>query len=213
MSLLPDGFAIPLDTVIGRRDFCRTLVVGGAALVTFGGCGEGMPAAPLDGGKQDLTSPAADLTTTPDMSALEDLTQREDLTQDPGDLSGPKPDMASADACPANGVVKTNMNGAAFKINTATSIVVASAFVCRDAGGLFALTSICPHQQCLVNPVNGGAGGFLCPCHFSKFSATGALVQGPAARALDHMALCLDGTGNVALNTLQNVAANKRYNF
>ncbi|MEO6775026.1 MAG: ubiquinol-cytochrome c reductase iron-sulfur subunit [Kofleriaceae bacterium] len=49
---------------------------------------------------------------------------------------------------------------------------------------LQALSSVCPHLGCAV----GWDGkGFLCPCHGSQWSASGALVAntGPAKRDLD----------------------------
>ena len=46
-----------------------------------------------------------------------------------------------------------------------------------------ALTSVCTHEACAIN---GGAAGnqFVCPCHGSRFSTSGAVVNGPASRPL-----------------------------
>ncbi|MEU2159356.1 Rieske (2Fe-2S) protein [Streptomyces sp. NPDC019396] len=51
------------------------------------------------------------------------------------------------------------------------------------AGQYHAISSICPHAQCGVNPPQDGQ--FVCPCHNSRFNAaTGELLQGPATKGL-----------------------------
>jgi menaquinol-cytochrome c reductase iron-sulfur subunit len=68
---------------------------------------------------------------------------------------------------------------------TAHDVPLGAAWVRRPADQqLQALSSVCPHLGCAV----GFDGqGFLCPCHNSKWSETGALVAnaGPALRDLD----------------------------
>ena len=68
---------------------------------------------------------------------------------------------------------------------TAHDVALGSAWVRRpNEQKLEALSSVCPHLGCAV-----GFDGkeFLCPCHNSKWSDTGALVAktGPAQRDLD----------------------------
>ncbi|MBL8600411.1 MAG: Rieske (2Fe-2S) protein [Myxococcales bacterium] len=56
----------------------------------------------------------------------------------------------------------------------------------RDNMGFFALSAICPHEQCVVrfrNPASDGSstdGSTSCPCHASRFTAEGAVVSGPS---------------------------------
>ncbi|MFQ3618888.1 MAG: Rieske (2Fe-2S) protein [Cyanobacteriota bacterium] len=52
-----------------------------------------------------------------------------------------------------------------------------------DNGDLIAVSRICPHAGCTVEWRTQTAL-FACPCHNSLFSAAGAVVQGPANRAL-----------------------------
>ncbi len=47
-----------------------------------------------------------------------------------------------------------------------------------------ALSAICTHQGCLINYYDSGNKQFVCPCHGSKFSLNGQVVQGPASRPL-----------------------------
>jgi cytochrome b6-f complex iron-sulfur subunit len=47
-----------------------------------------------------------------------------------------------------------------------------------------ALSAICTHQGCLINYYDSGNKQFVCPCHGSKYSLTGQVVQGPAGSPL-----------------------------
>lgn len=57
-----------------------------------------------------------------------------------------------------------------------------------EAGQFTALSAACPHQGCAVNFVSASTG-FVCPCHRSTFSATGAVQKGPAASNLAALAV------------------------
>jgi thiosulfate dehydrogenase [quinone] large subunit len=50
-------------------------------------------------------------------------------------------------------------------------------------GSFTAFSAICPHQGCTVAFISP-ADGFACPCHGSRFSATGQVTVGPASRNL-----------------------------
>ena len=54
-----------------------------------------------------------------------------------------------------------------------------------------ALSAICTHAGCTVE--FNGSDQYDCPCHGSQFSATGAVVRGPAGRALTVFATTLEG--------------------
>jgi thiosulfate dehydrogenase (quinone) large subunit len=50
-------------------------------------------------------------------------------------------------------------------------------------GQFSALDATCPHQGCTVN-FDSAATGFTCPCHGSRYDATGKLLRGPATTGL-----------------------------
>ena len=55
--------------------------------------------------------------------------------------------------------------------------------VARTAQDAFtALTATCTHQVCTISGY--GSSTFVCPCHGSEFSTSGAVVRGPAAAPL-----------------------------
>jgi Rieske Fe-S protein len=79
----------------------------------------------------------------------------------------------------------------------------------RDAGGLYAMTTICTHQRC--NIASGGTitpEGLACSCHGSRFSRTGAVTSGPATTPLKHYKVDLapDGAITVQADTIVDAA-------
>ena len=56
-----------------------------------------------------------------------------------------------------------------------------SVAVFRDREGVYAISLVCTHLGCIVKP---SATGFDCPCHGSRFSHDGAVIKGPAPKAL-----------------------------
>jgi Rieske Fe-S protein len=70
-------------------------------------------------------------------------------------------------------------------------------YVCRDAQGPFALDAHCTHRGCIVKPAGGG---FLCPCHQSKYDYSGRPLDGPAPAPLARYAACVDAAGVVRIS-------------
>jgi Rieske Fe-S protein len=61
---------------------------------------------------------------------------------------------------------------------------IAPVAVYRDpAGRLQELSAVCPHLGCIVH-WNRGERSWDCPCHGSRFDATGHVLNGPATRDL-----------------------------
>jgi Rieske Fe-S protein len=68
--------------------------------------------------------------------------------------------------------------------------------VVREGGSLLALDLTCTHLGCTVKATEQG---FSCPCHGSRFSRRGDVLNGPATRALERLGLeRRDGTIRVA---------------
>jgi ubiquinol-cytochrome c reductase iron-sulfur subunit len=71
-------------------------------------------------------------------------------------------------------------------------------------GGILAYSKICTHAGCAINlyrkptfPAVEPKPALVCPCHYSTFdvAAGGAVIFGPAGRALPQLPLAVDGEG------------------
>lgn len=60
----------------------------------------------------------------------------------------------------------------------------------RDAEGVHALSIVCTHLGCIVQPTSDG---FECPCHGSRFRRDGSVVKGPAPQPLPWLAVRVMG--------------------
>lgn len=73
--------------------------------------------------------------------------------------------------------------------------------VCQQTPGgrtLAAISSVCTHQTCIVNPMSDSS--FTCPCHGSRFDAQGTVLAGPAPRPLPWFKLSLDANRGVFIH-------------
>ncbi len=59
-----------------------------------------------------------------------------------------------------------------------------------NAESVIALSSVCPHKQCNVD---WKETEFVCPCHASKFTPEGAVIEGPAKEPLAPYEAKIDG--------------------
>lgn len=64
-------------------------------------------------------------------------------------------------------------------------------FVVHDAAGFYAMSAVCTHLGCLAQ-YERDASRILCPCHGSRFSTDGQVVQGPAPRPLPRLLLTVE---------------------
>ena len=166
--------------VISRRDFCAL-----AGLATLGACTDGgvgaIQTGPLGGGDDQA----------PDASKLVDAAT---------------PDGPGLPMCPATGATDVGAPSA-FAMNTPVYISSGKFFVVRDAGGLYALTSLCTHEgaACVVSGQD-----FRCPRHGALFTFNGAIVSGPVTKPLKHYAMCMLANGHVGVTTATTVAATTR---
>jgi Rieske Fe-S protein len=118
------------------------------------------------------------------------------------------PDSAPVSACSTTSF-NTNRAPATFTMGTATFFSARRTFVCRDASGLYTVTSICTHQGCDIDFVSQGSG-FSCPCHGSRFSFVGAVTNGPAGSPLRHYELCIGSDGRLWFDTNRTVTSTVR---
>ena len=81
----------------------------------------------------------------------------------------------------------------------------------RDAGGLFAMSSICTHAGCdMVSAGTISSSDVSCLCHGSVFDASGNPTAGPASTPLQHFAVTIAKDGTFSVNTGSTVSASTR---
>ena len=103
-------------------------------------------------------------------------------------------------SAPSNVPQLTMMNGSVsgrtiqVQIDSSSPLAsVGGAAMVRSSGGAFlvartgqetfsALTTVCTHETCKITGFDNS--NFVCPCHGSRFSTTGRIVNGPANAAL-----------------------------
>ena len=73
-------------------------------------------------------------------------------------------------------------------------------------GGIAALSATCPHLGCGISQDN--RGGYVCPCHASRFAADGALVRGPSPRGMDPLPVRL-ADGRILVQALRFASGGK----
>jgi cytochrome b6-f complex iron-sulfur subunit len=81
-------------------------------------------------------------------------------------------------------------------------------FILHDTHGFAALAAVCTHLGCVVAPTGSG---FDCPCHGSKFSREGRVVQGPAPSPLTWFALSLAPDGQLVVDTSKPIPVGTKF--
>jgi Rieske Fe-S protein len=97
------------------------------------------------------------------------------------------PQLGSAAATVSGRVVSVAIDSASVLANAGSAAIVQTSLgtflVARTAQDTFtALTATCTHESCTVTGFQSSQ--FVCPCHGSRFSTSGGVVNGPATRAL-----------------------------
>lgn len=76
-----------------------------------------------------------------------------------------------------------------------------STLVGRDDGGLYAMTSLCTHNQCDLRSNSAlSATGLTCGCHGSKYTLDGTRVSGPAPASLAHLKLTVNADKTISVD-------------
>lgn len=66
----------------------------------------------------------------------------------------------------------------------------------KEGEKLKALSLMCTHQQCPVDPQRDE---FVCKCHGSKFAKDGTVLSGPAEKNLPWLPLELEANGDISV--------------
>lgn len=111
-----------------------------------------------------------------------------------GNPSGPSsaaPALSTINASASGGSVTVSVDASSPLAGVGSAALVQSALgtflVSRTAQDAFtALTATCTHEGCIVSGFQNAR--YVCPCHGSQFSTSGAVLQGPATRALQSFA-------------------------
>ena len=107
---------------------------------------------------------------------------------------------------PTLSTINTSVSGGTITLNVDAGSPLASvgsAALVQTSSGNFlvshtavdtfvALTAVCTHEGCTVSGFQSGR--YVCPCHGSQFTTSGAVAQGPASSPLRQFATRLSGT-------------------
>jgi Rieske Fe-S protein len=116
---------------------------------------------------------------------------------------GKKPEATAATSAPAetSGAPGAPTPGAVLTktadVPVGSGVIVDGTVVTQPTAGVFkGFSTVCPHKGCDVSKIENGT--IDCPCHGSKFSLDGAVVQGPAKEPLKAKAVSVQGDSIVA---------------
>ncbi|MGA2490785.1 MAG: ubiquinol-cytochrome c reductase iron-sulfur subunit [Anaerolineales bacterium] len=85
-----------------------------------------------------------------------------------------------------------------YKLDSVTAIPEVPAALIHNDKGFTALSLVCTHLGCTVQLQTGG---FVCPCHGSRFNSDGYPVKGPAVAALKPLRVEKTADGKLILHT------------
>ncbi len=101
---------------------------------------------------------------------------------------GVSPESGSSSSSAAAGEALTKTGD----VPVGSGVIVGETVVTQPTAGDYkAFSAVCTHAGCLVNSVADGT--IDCPCHGSKFSLDGAVVNGPAKKPLEPVAITVQG--------------------
>jgi len=95
-----------------------------------------------------------------------------------------------------------------FPAGTVRKIDERGVFIFAGEDGMHAISSVCTHLGCIVAITETG---FQCPCHGSKYNASGKVIGGPAPRNLAWLEISQDVDGTLAVDTAREVPAGTKF--
>jgi len=97
---------------------------------------------------------------------------------------------------------------ATFPVNQFTLIKDADIFIHRDYQGIRAVSAVCTHLGCILEPSDDG---FVCPCHGSCYDFDGKVVSGPAPTPLVWYPIEVATDGRLVVNKRHRVSSNDKF--
>jgi cytochrome b6-f complex iron-sulfur subunit len=103
-------------------------------------------------------------------------------------------------------------NISALAVDQVKPIPGVPAFIGRDSGGVYAMTSTCTHQGCDMagGPISSSNHTISCSCHGSVFSFNGDVQRGPASSPLEHFKVDIATDGTITVHGATPVASSVR---
>ena len=109
---------------------------------------------------------------------------------EPAASSAPEAAEAAPGAAEAGAITTTA------EVPVGSGVIVDEIVVTQAVAGDYkGFSAVCTHTGCLLNEIADGT--INCPCHGSKFSLDGAVVDGPASRPLDTVPVRVQGNSIV----------------
>jgi Rieske Fe-S protein len=73
-------------------------------------------------------------------------------------------------------------------------------FLVREGAKVYAVSAICSHKACALLPPAAQAGQLQCPCHGSRFTRQGKVLNGPATTSLVHFGISTSAAGRLLVD-------------
>jgi len=113
-----------------------------------------------------------------------------------GSPSSPSPTPAPTPTGPPN-TVRIPLMGVgqsvAISVNLVGALATPVAVTRLSETTVVAVSRVCTHEGCTVGLPGSAAGTLDCPCHGSRFTVNGQVVNGPAARPLASFPAVIQG--------------------
>lgn len=104
----------------------------------------------------------------------------------------PAPEASSASSAPESTAPAGDALATTAEVPVGSGVIVGEVVLTQPVAGDYkGFSAVCTHTGCLLNEIADGT--INCPCHGSKFSLDGAVVNGPASKPLEPVAIDVQG--------------------